>query len=113
MNTDLHKRLEETANVIYPISEIYNDPAMEFVDTNSGLREAFKDGGEVGIELGYKEAIARAKEWLSDCIHNEEHISSHPYRDDKIVAVFDFDSDKESILSDFERVMNNFWEERK
>lgn len=66
MISDLHKRLEEAANGIYPISESYNDLAMEFVDTNSGLREAFKDGGEVGIELGYKEAIARAKEYLEN-----------------------------------------------
>lgn len=43
MTEEMRKRLEEAADRIYPISEIYNDLAMEFVDTNSGLREAFKD----------------------------------------------------------------------
>ncbi len=112
MNTDLHKRLEAIAIANYPIRYGKYTTGVSF-DVNQDDREIYLEGEKKGAELGYKEAIEVAKEWLSDCIHNEERISSHPYRDDKMVAVFDFDDDKETILSSFKREMNKLWEEKK
>lgn len=100
----MRKRLEEAVDGIYPISEIYNDLAMEFVDTNSGLREAFRDGGEVGIELGYKEAIAQAKEWLEEKVYDGKYWG----RDDEGAFL-----DADELLNDFESDMNKLWEGEK
>lgn len=128
MNEELRKRLEEAAKEIIHkhyncLDENYPCSKASYCVMCGGHNGAYDccecgaddlyEGILIGAELGYREAITRAKEYLSDCIHDEEHISSHPYREDKIVAVFDFDDDKEAILSDFERVMNGPWEEKK
>ena len=104
MTEEMRKRLEEAEDGIYPISEIYNDLAMEFVDTNSGLREAFKDGGEVGIELGYKEAIAQAKEWMKKNTFTNKLYGLRP------IQYWDF-ATQEQMLTNFESDMNKLWEE--
>lgn len=101
----MRKRLEEAAEGTYPVSEIYNDLAMEFVDVNGGLREAFKDGGEVGAEYGYREAIEVAKEWLKEHSHITEEMRGNVHCSTIMTM--------NGMLADFEADMNKLWEEQK
>lgn len=90
MDKELRKRLEEAAeNFLLPYEKLYH-PAIHL-------------GFMQGAELGYKEAIAQAKEWIQKnvpIIHTEEG---------DYVRVKNVSMNK--YLADFEAEMNKLWEE--
>lgn len=95
MDEQLRKRLEEAAREEYPsyIGEHLNGRKF---DVNKRDREAFIEGGNIGCTLGYKEAIAQAKEWLN------KNLAEYVYGYDSLSV----------ILADFETDMNKLWEEK-
>lgn len=85
MDTDLHKRIKEAANAYIH---------KHLCDIN--CLEAYI----AGAEYGYKEAIAKTKEWLKTAISN--------YTSEYIVGC-----SKGEFISAFENDMNKLWEEEK
>lgn len=66
---ELHKRLDEIAIEMYPVhigNYFCGGVICKNGDTNQDTRETLIEGGIIGYELGYKEAIAQCKEWMKD-----------------------------------------------
>ena len=100
MDAELRKRLEEAEVTIR--TEIVNGIP------HAWLSIAIDKATRQGIELGYKEAIAQAKEWIkthTPCIHTHEGdaIYVHGFRH---IPMLQF-------LADFETYMRKLWEEKK
>ena len=96
MDEQLRKRLEEAAGKIAPVG--FDQWGV------SVARNIFK----FGAELGYKEAIAQAKEWLL------ENTISHynPDTDARWVDTNECEDSKEFVYR-FEADMNKLWEDEK
>lgn len=95
MNTELRKRLEEAAKE-YAIND---DSLIDSCDTTS-----VSDGFLAGAELGYKEAVKVAKEWLQtsffQCLGDD-----NVYWDSAYIDITE-------ALDSFETDMNNFGRKR-
>lgn len=109
MTPDLHKELEESAKQ-YALNKLGNQFQDEYphrrrtfaVHSNFELDDAFVDGAE----LGYKEAIKAAKEWLKSsffqCLGEDDNIHWDSSYDDITEALEFFETD-----------MNKLWEGEK
>lgn len=109
MEKDLRKRFEEAA-------EKYLEHVVGYdqgIRANPYLFDG-KQASEIyiaGAEQGYKEAIARAKEWwksyykLPDYYYSETRDVQEKMRDD-----YKFDME---VVADFESYMNKLWEDEK
>lgn len=95
----MRKRLEEAACKI--TNDIIGERPQEI------YCNAIEKGAKRGIELGYKEAIQQAKEWLKD---NEHFYQGGSERYPELLSMFDT---TQEMLADFEEAMNKLWEEQK
>lgn len=94
MNTDLHKRLEEAAEKYCTDNGLLSGACASQISYG---HSCMHDGFIAGAELGYKEAINVAKEWLKNFLDSEDC----EYLDNSIPA------------NEFETAMNKLWEEQK
>lgn len=91
MEKDLHKRLEkEKHKYAYMLTPMFS---LHYSEEYGRVATAFMRGAE----LGYKEAIAQAKEWMKE---NARHYSN------TVIG-------RRALLADFETGMNKLWEESK
>lgn len=90
MEKDLHKRLEEAADIY--AKRIWNNLLEVHISKTDFL---------AGAELGYKEAIKIATEWLETNIANQVEM---------MCAEGPLMMDKRTFLADFESDMNQLWE---
>lgn len=101
MDTELKKKIEEASKEIAD----KKFPKHRASENDRRAREAYqlcRDSCIIGIELGYKEAIALAKKWLKDNLG---------YYDYNVVYIGETRWDH--IAKDFESDMNKLWEENK
>lgn len=100
MTNDLHKKLEKAANDFADKHgfRIPYDGSNNFYDTTDV--KASKDGFLAGAELGYKEAITQAKEWLKNSVSD-------------YTATYIVGCSKGEFITNFETNMNKLWEEKK
>lgn len=101
MNAELRKRLEE-ATEKYVLSLSLPSIERTYVAT--------KDDFLAGAEVGYKEAIEQAKEWMEE--NTETRMPDNEDKDFVWVQGVRYE-DKGELIARFETDMNKLWEEKK
>lgn len=98
MEKDLLKRLEEAANKY--AKRVVPECISSYEDFFNNTIADFRNGAE----LGYKEAIALAEEWLETNIANQVEM---------MCAEGPLMMSKRTFLADFESEMLKLWEDKK